>query len=125
MKQEITTKCISRDVNDEGPVLTVWIALTDVKTWPLSFIKRRDRKPVPGKTPSQRSTAYNDKYEYVIVPNMEQGDMLIFEATAVAHGSPNIYGIKGKREEMSLYYTFDPNSLERSSKRQKLQEPSD
>jgi hypothetical protein len=52
------------------PELVVWIALKPVKSRPLAFVKRLERKRQPNKTPSQRFTAFNKDDKYVIVPNM-------------------------------------------------------
>jgi hypothetical protein len=82
-------------------LINVWIALEDVIARPLAFIKSAER---PQSSPLGGHPEYDPNGEYIIVPNMKKGQMLIFVASQTAHGSPIIGGDDGARFSVVFGY---------------------
>lgn len=86
---------------------TVWIALEEVTGYPLAFIRSPSidkRKMEDAKTGRGPKTFSHERYHDVVyVPNMKKGEMIVFDGSAVVHGSPRLMK-EGDRE--SLVATF-------------------
>jgi hypothetical protein len=88
-------------VQKECIMINVWVALEDVTARPLAFVKSAD---MPQSSPHGGYPEYDPDGEYIIVPNMKKGQMLIFMATQKAHGSPIIEGDDGARFSATFTY---------------------
>jgi hypothetical protein len=84
-------------------MINVWIALEDVDARPLAFIKMNG-KPFPERFTTAFFPSFDPESEYVIVPKMKKGEMLIFYANLQSHGSPIILGNDGKRKSIAFFY---------------------
>jgi hypothetical protein len=85
-------------------MLNVWVALNDVTARPLAFIKNRDGKVYPEDT--EGSTPFDPNDEYIVASGMTIGQMLIFNANVVPHGSLIIAGNDGVRESITFAYAY-------------------
>jgi hypothetical protein len=84
-----------RDIHFDGDIvsfqLNIWIARADISGYPLAFIRPGSVKE--GNT-DQSLKGYDADYEYVFVPDMKKGEMLVFKGQEVFHGSVVLFSQK-------------------------------
>jgi hypothetical protein len=92
--------------------INIWMAKKDVKGQPLAFV--RPESVIPGDFPESGerydTIKIREGMEYVMVKEMKEGEMLVFESSNVIHGSPTLVDPehRGSRESIALAFMNIP-----------------
>jgi hypothetical protein len=93
---------------DERSSLAVWIALEDIVNRPLSFVKSSVSRPIDQNSEGVvRTVRYHPADNYVVVW-AKRGDVLVWFADRVGHGSPILGGNSGSRDAITFVHSYIP-----------------